>query len=97
MTKDEVRTLDDALRFDCEKCTETIKEAWASVKSVHSDKPAAMQVILLHTSLTKTFRENPDFLFSLMNAVLGKFLLPELTPEEQYSVRMYDLRRKANG
>lgn len=97
MTKDEVRTLDDVLRFDGERCTETLKEAFEHVRQVHPDKPAAQQVLFLHQALLKTYMEHPGALFPLMNAVIGKFLLPELTPEEQYSVRMYDLRRKVNG
>lgn len=94
MTKDEVFTLDDALRFDCERCTETLKETFDYVKEVHKDKSAALQVICLHRALLKTYTEHTDALFPLMNAVIGKFLIPELTPEEQYSVRMYDIRPK---
>lgn len=94
MTKDEVLTLDDALRFDCERCTETLKETFDYVKEVHKDKSAALQVICLHRALMKTYTEHPEALFPLMNAVIGKFLIPELTPEEQYSVRMYDIRPK---
>lgn len=96
MTSEEVYTLDDALRFDGERCTETLKEAWEHVKEVHPDEPASLRVIKLNTALRKTYRENPEYLFPLMNAVIGKFLVPELTPEEQYSVRMYNLRRKDN-
>lgn len=94
MTKDEVITLDDALRYDCERCTETLKEAFDHVRKVHPDKPAARQVICLHGALRKTYTEHPEALFPLMNAVIGKFLLPELTPEEQYSIRMFNLRSK---
>lgn len=96
MTKEEVYTLDDALRFDSERCTETLKDAWEHVKTVCSEKPAAVQVVILHGALMKTYREHPDSLFPLMNAVIGKFLVPELTPDEQYSVRMYNIRRKEN-
>lgn len=96
MTKDEVYTLDDALRFDCESCTETLKEAFDHVRKVHTDKSAALQVICLHQALMKTYVEHPESLFPLINAVIGKFLLPELTPEEQYSVRMYNIRSKDN-
>lgn len=94
MTSKEVMTLGDALRFDGERCTETLKVAFDHVRKVHPDKPAALQVICLHRALMKTYAECPESLFPLMNAVIGKFLLPELTPEEQYSVRMYDIRRK---
>lgn len=94
MTSNEVFTLDDALRFDCERCTEFLKKAFDHVRKVHTDKPAALQVICLHRALMETYSKHPENLFPLMNAVIGKFLLPELTPEEQYSVRMYDIRRK---
>lgn len=97
MTKEEVTTLDDVLRFDCERCGETLKKVWKHVKAIHFDKPASVQVICLHRSLVRTYTERPEFLFSLMNAVIGKFLVPELTPEEQYSIRMHDLRSKNNG
>lgn len=96
MTRDEVITLDDAFRFDGEKCTETLKEAFDHVRKVHPDKPASQQVIFLHRALMKTYLEHPDALFPLMNAVIGKFLIPELTPEEQYNIRMCDIRRKDN-
>ena len=96
MTKEEVVTLDDAFRYDGERCTETLKEAFDHVKKVHPEKPAAHQVILLHAALRKSYREHPEALFPLMNAVIGKFLLPELTSEEQYSIRMYDIRRTDN-
>lgn len=94
MTKDEVYTLDDALRFDCERCTETLKTAFDHAKEVHPDRPASEQVIVLHRALLTTYTKHPEALFPLMNAVIGKFLIPELTPEEQYSVRMYDIRPK---
>lgn len=96
MTKEEVMTLDDALRFDSERCTENLKEAFDHVRKVHSGRTAALQVILLHRALMKTYVEHPEYLFPLMNAVIGKFLVPELTPEEQYSIRMYDIRSKDN-
>lgn len=96
MTKEEVHTLDDTLRFDGERCTETLKEAFDHVRKVYPDKTAALQVIFLHHALMKTYLEHPENLFPLMNAVIGKFLVPELTPEEQYSLRMYDIRRKDN-
>ena len=94
MTKKEILTLEDALRYECDKCTETIKKAWENVKIVHPERTPAEQFILLHASLCNTFMGNPAFMFCLMNAVLGKFLVPELTPEEHYSIRMYDMRRK---
>ena len=96
MTKEEVQTLDDALRFDGERCTETLKEVFDHVRKVHSDKTAALQVICLHRALMKTYVEHPENLFPLMNAVIGKFLVPELTSEEQYSLRMYSIRSKDN-
>ena len=97
MTKEEVNTLDDALRFDVERCTETLKDTWNEVKRVHTDRTPAQQVIVLHRALMKSYTEHPEFLFPLINAVLGKFLVPELTAEEQFSVRMYNVRRKEDG
>lgn len=94
MTSNEVFTLDDALRFDCERCTETLKETWEHVKTIHTDRTPAEKLIVLHRALMKSYTEHPEYLFPLMNAVIGKFLFPELAPEEQYSVRMYDIRRK---
>lgn len=96
MTNEEVITLDDALCFDVERCTETLKKVFDHVRKVHSDRPAAVQVIFLHRALMKTYVEHPENLFPLMNAVLGKFLVPELTPEEQYSIRMYNIRSNDN-
>ena len=96
MTKEEVYTLDDVLRFDGERCTETLKEAFDHVRKVHPDKTASLQVIFLHRALMKTYLEHPENLFPLMNAVIGKFLVPELTPEEQYSIRMYRIRSNDN-
>lgn len=92
MTKEEVVTLDDALHYDSERCTETLKELWEHTKSAHPDRTPALQVLILQRALVKGYSENRDMLFSLMNAVLHKFLLPELTPEEQYSVRMCSLK-----
>lgn len=96
MTKDEVVTLEDALRYNCEQCTDTLKNAWEHVKEVHAGKTAAQQTILLHRAFLNTCAEHPDALFPLVLALIGKFLVPELTPEEQYSIRMYDMRSKDN-
>lgn len=96
MTKNEVTTLDDAFRYDGERCTETLKEAFEQVRKVHPDKPTAQQVIILHRALTRTYTEHPDYLFALINAVIGKFLIPELTPEERDSVKTYNIRSNDN-